>query len=351
MNVLPRSLLTFAAFLIVGLAGCADRPEWLQPTPMGSLAQQQAQQQATIQSASLSPRIYVANESTNDVSVIDATTFQPIGTIPSLNHSTHDLAVSRDGRRLYATNLASGRVSVIDTVKRETIASIYTGERCHVVALNNDDSQLWVANIGENTISIVDTKTFRILGTIPVGKGPTGLAFSHDGRFAFVSGQGDKTVGVVDTATHQIIKTIPVGANPHFLVVSRDGHVWGVNTGQNDIYVLDPETHEKVGTFVVGDKPQQIAFAYKGTSGSIAYVTVGSLNKVIGLGGDPKDLKVVDEIAVGEGPNGIWSNQEGTRLFVAHDKGNEMRVIDTGTGQTIATVPVGRKPIRVVVSR
>lgn len=333
--------------LVMAITGCAETAALLEPAKIGSYALKQD----TYQSATLSPRIYVANESTNDVSVIDATTFQAIGTIPSLNHSTHDLAVSRDGRRLYASNLASGRVSVIDTVKRETIASIYTGERCHVVALSNDDSQLWVANIGENTISIVDTKTFRILGTIPVGKGPTGLTFSHDGRFAFVSGQGDKTVGVIDTATHQVVKTIPVGANPHFMVVSRDGHVWGVNTGQNDIYILDPETHEKIGTFAVGDKPQQIAFAFKGTSGSIAYVTVGSLNKVIGLGGDPRDLKVVDEIAVGEGPNGIWSNQEGTRLFVAHDKGNEIRVIDTGTGQTIATVPVGRKPIRVVVSR
>ena len=336
-----------AVSLAMTIAGCTETAALLEPAKIGSYA---LKQDAPL-SASLPPRIYVANESTNDVSVIDATTFQPIGTIPSLNHSTHDLAVSRDGRRLYASNLASGRVSVIDTVKRETIASIYTGERCHVVALSNDDSQLWVANIGENTISIIDTKTFRILGTIPVAKGPTGLTFSHDGRFAFVSGQGDKTVGVVDTATHQVIKTIPVGANPHFMVVSRDGHVWGVNTGQNDIYVLDPETHEKVGTFAVGDKPQQIAFAFKGTSGSIAYVTVGSLNKVIGLAGDPSNLKIVDEIAVGEGPNGIWSNQEGTRLFVAHDKGNEIRVIDTGTGQTIATVPVGRKPIRVVVSR
>ena len=337
----------FCGALAVMIAGCAE----LEPAKIGSYAMKEAGPSTAAPTVSLPSRIYVANESSNDVSVIDANSFQPIGSIPSLNHSTHDLAVSRDGRRVYATNLASGRVSVIDTVRKETIASIYTGDRCHVVALSNDDNQLWVANIGENTISIIDTTTFRIVGTIPVAKGPTGLAFSHDGRFAFVSAQGDKKVDVIDTTLHQVIKSIPVGANPHFLVVSRSGHVWGVNTGQNDIYVLDPDTHEKVGTFVVGDKPQQIAFAYKGTTGPLAYVTVGSQNKVVGLGGDPTDLKIVDEIAVGEGPNGIWSNQEGTRLFVAHDKGNEIRVIDTGSGQTLATVPVGRKPIRVVVSR
>jgi YVTN family beta-propeller protein len=336
MHVLPRSL-TLAASLIVGLTGCANGPEWLQPI--------------NYEPPPLPPRIYVANESTNDVSVIDATTFQPVGTIDAKNHSTHDLAISRDGRRLYATNLASGRVSVIDTRKMQTIASLYTGERSHVVALTHDNNQVWVANIGENTVSIVDAANYRILGTIPVCKGPTGLAFSHDGRFAYVSCQGDQGVNVIDTASHQVIKTIPVGVNPHFLVVSRSGHVWGVNTGGNDVYVLDPENHEKIGSFTVGDKPQQIAFGYKGTIGPLAYVTVGSQNKVVGLGGDPKNLKVMDEISVGEGPNGIWSNPEGTRLFVAHDKGNEIRVIDTGTGQTIATVPVGRKPIRVVVSR
>jgi YVTN family beta-propeller protein len=340
-----------AGLLAIVISGCAEGGMF-EPTKMGSYAlKQNASLQTNPQTTSLPPRIYVANESSNDVTVIDGETFQPVGTIPALNHSTHDLAISRDGRRLYASNLASGRISVIDTLSRETIASIYTGERSHVVALTNDGSQLWVANIGENTISIIDTTTFRILGTIPVAKGPTGLAFSHDGRFLFVSSQGDKSVGVIDTSSHQIIKSIPVGANPHFLVVSRDGHVWGVNTGENDVYVVDPESHEKVGTLVVGDKPQQIAFGYKGTQGPLAYVTVGSQNKVVALGGDAKNLKVVDEIAVGEGPNGIWSNSEGTRIFVAHDKGNEMRVIDTGTGQTLATVPVGRKPIRVVVSQ
>ena len=42
---------------------------------------------------------------------------------------------------------------------------------------------------------------------------------------------------------------------------------------------------------------------------------------------------------------------EGARVFVGHETSNDLRVVDTGTSQVIATVPVGRKPIRVVVSR
>jgi YVTN family beta-propeller protein len=321
-----------SACLGLTLAGCADMFQKQQVEPLG-------------------PRIYVANESSNSVSVIDGQKFEVIGTVEARNHSTHDLALTRDGKRLFATNLASGRLSVIDTERMETIASIYTGNRCHVVTLTNDNRQAWVANIGDDNISIVDTSIYRILGTIPVGKGPTGLTFSQDGRFAYVSNQGDKSVNVIDTTTHQIIKSIPVGANPHFLVLSPDGKIWGTNSGGTDIYVIDPATQEKVATFEVGPQPQQIAFAYKGIQGPNAYVTVGGANKVIAVTADPKNLRVVDQIDVGEGPNGIWANPEGTRLFVGHQISNDLRVVDTGTSKVIASVPVGRKPIRVVVSR
>ena len=293
-------------------------------------------------------RVFVANESSNNVTVVDGDSFQVIATVDARNHATHDLAVSRDGRWLFATNLASGRLSAINTRALETVASIATGDRAHVVTLTNDNRQAWVANIGENTISIVDTGTFRILGTIAVGKGPTGLTFSRDGRFAYVSNQGDKTVEVIDTASHRVLKAIPVGTNPHFLVLGPDGRIWGTNTGGTDIYVIDPATQDKVGSINVGPAPQQIAFGFKGLQGPNAYVTVAGLNRVVVVSADPSNLRILEQIDVGQRPNGISNNREGTRLFVVHEISNDLKVIDTGSSSVLATVPVGRKPIRVV---
>jgi YVTN family beta-propeller protein len=296
-------------------------------------------------------RIYVANESSSNVTVIDAATYKVVGTVETRNQSTHDLSLSRDGKWLFATNLGSGNLSVIDTARLETIASVPTGARCHVVTLTNDNQRAWVANIADDNVSIVDTTTFQVLGTIAVGKGPTGLAFSRDGRFAYVSNQGDKTVAVVDTATLAVIKTIPVGANPHFLTLGPDGRIWGSNTGDADIYVIDPATQEKIATIEVGPAPQQIAFGFKGLQGPNAYVTLAGLNKVLVLAGDPRNPRFLERIDVGERPNGIWANPEGTKMYVVHETSNDLRVVDTGSSQVVATVPVGRKPIRVVVSR
>jgi YVTN family beta-propeller protein len=307
-----------------------------------------AEMQVKEEEAAARARVFVANESSNSVTVVDGDSFQVVATVDARNHATHDLAVSRDGRWLFATNLASGRLSAINTRALETVASIATGDRAHVVTLTNDNRQAWVANIGDNTISIVDTTTFRILGTIAVGKGPTGLTFSRDGRFAYVSNQGDKTVEVIDTASHRVLKAIPVGTNPHFLVLGPDGRIWGTNTGGTDIYVIDPATQDKVGAINVGPAPQQIAFGFKGLQGPNAYVTVAGLNRVVVVSADPSNLRILEQIDVGQRPNGISNNREGTRLFVVHENSNDLKVIDTGSSSVLATVPVGRKPIRVV---
>jgi len=296
-------------------------------------------------------RIYVANESSSSITMIDALTFKVIATIATENLPTHDLALSRDGTRLYATSMASGRLSVVDTKTLEIIASIYTGSRCRAVALTNDNRFVWVANIGNDTISTVDADDYRVVGAIAVGKGPSGLVFSRDGRFAYVINQGDKTVAVVDTASYRVIKTIPVGSNPHFLTLGPDGRIWGANSGGNDIYVIDPATQTKAASLKVGPNPQQIAFAYKGMLGPNAYITVSGANHVAVVSIDNTKMKVVERIPTGKKPNGILANTEGTRIYVGNEGSNDFYVIDTGANALITTIPVGHKPIRMVMSR
>lgn len=332
------------AVCLLGLAGCAE---------LKTLEAQLSALTGRLQPAPevLTPRIYTANESSNTVSVIDAQTFKPVGSIDTKNISPHDIALARDGSRLYATNMASGRLSVIDTHALETIASIYTGVRCQMVALTNDNRHAWVTNIGENTVSIVDATTYRVVGMVRTGRGPSGLAFSRDGRFAYVSHQIDRSVGVIDTGSLKLIKNIPVGNRPHFLTLGPDGHIWGVNSGGHDIYVIDPASQTRVAGIEVGPAPQQIAFAYKGRAGPNAYVTLSGADQIAVVNADPGNLRVLENIPAGARPNGIWASPEGTRLYVGHEAGNEVRVYDSGTNILLSTIPVGQKPIRVVVSR
>ena len=160
-----------------------------------------------------------------------------------------------------------------------------------------------------------------------------------------------------------MIKTIPVGPNPHFLVLGPDGRIWGTNTGRNDIFMIDTKTNEVSGRLEVGPAPQQIAFGFKGTTGPLAYVTVSGINRVVVVDAYRPAPKISGHIDLGKAkekeddpapsksPNGIWANSVGTRLYVGHTVSNDLRVIDTGTNQTLASIPVGKIPIRVIASR
>src|SRR5712691_5914708 len=129
------SMLTWSlVLLLVGLAGCTAVPR-----QDASTQQPQPAPPARETPVQLGPRIYVANESSNSVTVIDGVSFTTIGNVDTRNQATHDLVLSRDGWPLFTTNLACRKLSVIDTNALETIATFPTGSRCHVVTLTNDN--------------------------------------------------------------------------------------------------------------------------------------------------------------------------------------------------------------------
>ena len=296
-------------------------------------------------------RLYVANESSGTVSIIDARAMRVVGTVEVGTPGTHDLALTRDGKTLFASGLATGILSVIDTVEAKVVASVYTGHRCHSLALTNDERQIWVVNIGDNNISIVDTQSLRVLGTIPVGRTPGHIRFSKDGQYAYVTLQAEDSVEVIEVGTHRSLAKVPAGKTPHFLLPSPDGrYLWGGGTGGDDIYVIEVATNRRVGTLRVGAKPQHLAFAFRGMLGPLAYVATETPNEVVVVNADPDNLKIVERIAVGAAPNGVAADRIGTRLYVANQLDNTVSVIDTGTSRVIGTIPVGIKPVGVVAS-
>jgi YVTN family beta-propeller protein len=303
------------------------------------------------QPVNVNNRVYVANESGNSLSVIDAVSLKPLRTVDFDLKGAHDLALTRDGRTLFVTNLLSGTVTVVDTTNFEIIATIPTGNRAHSLALTNDERQLWVVNIGENNISVIDIERLRILGTISAGRLPGHVRFSKDGRYAYVTSQEDGRVIVIDTSNHQTVKSIAVGKLPHFIITSPDGqYLWGGNTGGREVYVIDMAKNERVGWIDVGSKPQHIGFGMRGMFGPFAYVAVEDADEVVVIDTTPGGYKVVDRIKVESKPSGIGASPEGGRIYVGVQGTDEVQVIDTGTHRVIARIPVGIKPVGVLPS-
>jgi len=158
------------------------------------------------------------------------------------------IAVSPDGKTLYAAENLADSVALIDLATAKVTAAVPVGHNPYTVALDRDGRLAFVSNWGASTVSVLDTATARITRTIPVGTHPSALRLGPGGRQLYVADTDADSVSVIDTATLAVTTTInlapypgaPVGSSPNALAASPDGRtLYVANAGDNDVAVVD----------------------------------------------------------------------------------------------------------------
>ncbi len=116
----------------------------------------------------------------------------------------------------YIANEFSDNVSVINTATNTVVTTITVGIDAFGVTVSPDGGFVYVTNGGADTLSVIDTSTNTVTATVTVGTGPGGVAITPDGSFAYVviqgDGQSNGTVTVIDTSTNTVAATVFVGA-------------------------------------------------------------------------------------------------------------------------------------------
>src|SRR5436190_2951959 len=79
-------------------------------------------------------------------------------------------------RFAYVANSSSNTVSVVDTVSNTQVATIAVGNRPIVVAISPDRTRVYVTNSNSNTVSVLATANNSVIATIAVGANPNGVA-------------------------------------------------------------------------------------------------------------------------------------------------------------------------------
>jgi len=139
-----------------------------------------------------------------------------------LYKSPIQMALSRDGRRLFVTCENSGEVLVVDTGLRRVVASVKTGTNPFGVALSPDERRLYVSNRWDDNVAVVNAGSMEVIGLIPVGDDPHALVTDETGRYLFVANMGTDDVSVIDTSDFKEIKRLEAGRSPFGLAYSPD---------------------------------------------------------------------------------------------------------------------------------
>ena len=205
------------------------------------------------------------------VTVVDTTTDTVIAQISMPQGGAVALAVSPDGTRVYAPNLWSNYLTVIDTGSNSIVATIPIGTGALGVAITSDGQRVYLSCNGDNAVKVLDTTTNAVIGTIPATGGIYGIAVSPDGSRVYTANSQTNSVSVIDTAANAVITAVPVGIGPHMLAVTPDGsRVHVPNRYGNTVSVIDTATNTAIATVPVGAQPYAVAIS---PDGSIAYVT------------------------------------------------------------------------------
>src|SRR5471032_1936348 len=101
---------------------------------------------------------------------------------------------SDDAFLAYVSNEKGNSISVIDTDKMETVATIKTGQRPRGIEVSRDGKLVFVALGDDDTIQIFDAKTFKNVGELPSGPDPEQFVMDPAGKTLYVANENDAMV-------------------------------------------------------------------------------------------------------------------------------------------------------------
>lgn len=244
------------------------------------------------------------------------------------------------GTQVYVTNEFSNSISVIDTAINAVVATVPVGNTPTGVAVNSLGTRAYVSNFASNNVSVIDTGTDRVIATVGVGHAPFGLTVSPDGTRVYVANSGGSDVSVIDAGTNTVVATVAVGAAPRNVAGSPTGtRIYASNGGASSVAVIDTTTNATVATVPVGSHPLGIAVNPTGTR---VYVANNLSNSVSVI--DTSTNTVMATVTVGDSPSGLAVNPAGSRIYVANSNTNNVSVIDAASNAVIAAISVGNFP-------
>jgi DNA-binding beta-propeller fold protein YncE len=188
------------------------------------------------------------------------------------------------------------------------------------------------------SVHILNLDTLRVTGEV------TGLLKAHGvaiaGGKGFASDGQANAVIVFDPATGRTLNRIATGQNPDAILFDRaSGMVFAFNGGSRDISIIDPAGERVVRTMALGDKPETARSDGRGR----IFVNLEEQHAIAVI--DSRAGRVVARYVLPdcEGPAALDYDAAHRRLFSGCGNG-VMKVVDSGSGRIVATLPVSQDP-------
>ena len=274
-------------------------------------------------------RVYVANEGSNNVTVLNATTGATLGAI-GVGAQPRSIAVNESAGRLYVTNWGSDNVSVIDTSTDTVLRSVPVGGMPEDVLVDGVNGDVYVTNWQSNNVTVFTCASDTVVKSIGVGTTPTGLVLNPANDEVYVANRDSDNLSVIDGSNNTVIQTVavaPLSGPVEMVLDPAAGELFVSDWYSNNVTVVNVTTAHVVAELPVGVSPWGIGL--DSVDGDL-YVANSGASNVSAIGAASE--KTVGSVMVGGFPTGLAIDPSTGEVFVANYGSNTVSAIaPTGT--------------------
>jgi YVTN family beta-propeller protein len=295
------------------------------------------------------PNLIITAKTAHKVHFLDADTLTMAATI-DMPGSTHELALSPDGRTAYGSVYGDGifarrvnpdrRIVVIDLPSRKLTRVIDLGEVYAPHGVMMDQSgMLWSSGELGNAVLMIDPNSERVQ-RIDVGATAHWVAVSHANGRVFVSVKQDYVV-VIDLVRRNVIDRIKLPHVVEGLAIAPDGATLYVCAQTAaEFYVIDARTHAVLRTVPIeganGAKPQMRRVR---VSPDNRYVVVSSNQDNHAAIYAAEDTRPIASFPTRKGPMGFGFAPDGEHAYLCCHDDAEVFEFELASGRVTRTFP------------
>jgi YVTN family beta-propeller protein len=195
-------------------------------------------------------------------------------------------------------------------------------------------------------VQVIDLATDKVQADWPGTSGVHGVALAPERKLAFTSNGRSNNVSVFDLNTNEKLADVKTGAAPDAIAYDpASGKILCMNHRGGTVTLISLGADGKRFT------PEQLTPEELQVGGALefvvtdgdghAFVNVEDKNEVVEF--DTRSPKVLHHwpTGSGEGPTGLAIDVKRRRLFVGCGGNNKMVVMDSTSGNVLATLPIG----------
>ncbi len=296
--------------------------------------------------AAPSMRIFVTNERSDDISVINGSTLEIEATI-DIGGRPRGIGLSPDASELYVAISNENSIAVVDPKSLKVLRKFEAGSDPETFAVH-PNGNIYISNEDDAKATVFNPLTGEQIAEIPVGLEPEGVAISPDGSKVIVTSESTNMLHIIGVPEHTIIANVLVGARPRSAVFNSDGSLaYATSEISGEVKKVDMTSFKILSKAKIADekaKPKDIVLSKDERT---VYVAGGRSNKILVM--DAEKMELITGIPVGKRVWGLAMSRDGKRLFTTDGVSGTVSAIDTTSNKRIKTIEVGKFPWGVVI--